>query len=303
MSKQLDPWINDVTFHNDVQYIESLWHQTPLGSAELPVIDIGRGVPVVFVPILEHLEFVYARQMQVLSRSRRVLLYRRQERRKTFFGLSERAEELRQVLDGLELDQVDLVAHGDAAMVLFEFALRYPQRCRSLTIIAQGADYRIAPHPLIWWLHELYIRLPVEYVLPASFLRTAVINYILSHDHDNRTRPALPRHLLEEQFAKISQWPAVYKFSVLPIIHFFNIRKRLSGLTMPILVINRADDALAPEAKTRWLAKHLPNCASYHVVSGRERFFMYSRAETVTPLIEAFLLTRNQRRSPLKQLQ
>lgn len=303
MTTSTDRWIDDATFHEDVGYIESLWQQRSIGTIELPLIDIGRGEPLVFVPILEHLEFVYSRQVRQMSKSRRVILYRRQEMRTTPFGPNDRAEELRQVLDGLGLDCPDLVGHGDAAMVLFEFALRYPQRCRSLTIIAQGADYRITPHPFIWFLHELLYRLPVEYVLPASILRANVINYIMSHSMDNHTAPSLPRHLIEEQFSKISQWPFVYKCSVLPIIHNFDIRKRLNGLTMPVLLINRTDDALSPEAKTRWLARHLPNCAGYHVVSGRERFFMYSRAETVTPLIEAFLAASNTKRGSLKQLQ
>jgi pimeloyl-ACP methyl ester carboxylesterase len=296
-----NPWIDDSTFHSDVHQLESLWQRVPIGPVDLPLIDLGEGEPLVFVPILEHLEFVYARQIQALKESRRVILYRRQETRRQPIGLQERAEELCQVLDSLQLEQVDLLGHGDAAMVLFEFALRYPQRCRSLTIIAQAADYQIAPHPFIWLLHELLLRLPVEYVLPASFLRRTVINYIKACNPDNTTAPALPRALISEQFCKIAAWPFVYKRSVLPIIHSFDIRQRVGELTMPILLINRADDVLSPEAKTSWLAKHLPSCAGYHVVAGRERFFMYSQAEQVTPLIEAFLHTLNTQHNTVRQ--
>jgi pimeloyl-ACP methyl ester carboxylesterase len=291
LSVHTDSLIDASTFHADVDYLESLWQRRPVGSVDLPLIDIGQGEALVFVPILEHLEFVYARQIRALSRTRRVILYRRRETRNAPVGLAERAEELRQVLDSLGLDRVDLLGHGDAAMVLFEFAMRYPQRCRSLVIIAQAADYRIAPHPFIWLLHELFLRLPVEHLLPAWFLRRTVINYITARAPDTTTIPYLPRVLIEEQFRKIAQWPSVYKFSVLPIIHSFDMSDRLSTLTMPILLINRADDALSPEAKTRWLTQHLPHCVGYHVVPGGERFFMYSQAEHVTPLIERFLST------------
>lgn len=283
------PWIDTSTFHADVAYLEALWQRTPIGATDLPLIDIGQGAPLVFVPILEHLEFVYARQLRTLSETCRVILYRRHETRSRPVSLPERAEELRQVLDSLALEQVDLLGHGDAAMVLFAFALRYPQRCRSLIIISQAADYRIAPHPFIWLLHELFLRLPIEHVLPATFLRRTVINYIMARSPHNQTVPRLPRHLIEAQFAKIAQWPFVYKFSVLPVIHSFDIRTRLQQLTMPILQVNRADDALAPEAKTAWLARNLPNNAGYHVIAGGERFFLYSQAETATPLITAFL--------------
>jgi pimeloyl-ACP methyl ester carboxylesterase len=296
MSASTGASIDETMFHADVQYIEALWRRVPVGPLDMPLIDIGKGEPLVFVPILEHLEFVYARQMRTFSQSRRVILYRRREMRNRPIGLAGRAEELRQVLDSLGLAYADFVAHGDAAMVLFEFAARYPQRCRSLIIIAQGADYQIAPHPFIWLLHELFARLPVEYFLPAWFLRNSVINYIVasrrSTNTDIGTRPtySLPRRLIEEQFRKIELWPFVYKFSVLPVIHNYDMRKRLGRLTMPILLINRADDVLAPEQKTRWLAENLPNCAGYYVIPGGERFFMYSQPEIVNRLMEGFLL-------------
>ncbi len=290
-----DSFIDETTFHADVQSIESLWQRKPVGALDMPLIDIGEGAPLVFVPILEHLEFVYARQIRAFSQSRRVILYRRRETRTRPVGLVERAEELRSVLDSLGLASVDLVAHGDAAMVLFEFAVRYPQRCRSLIIVAQGADYQIAPHPLIWLLHELFERLPVEHFLPAWFLRRIVINYIVARHPASNTSPtsSLSRRLIEEQFRKIALWPFVYKFSVLPVIHNYDMRKRLGQLTMPILLINRADDVLAPEPKTHWLAGNLPSCAGYHVVPGGERFFIYSQAGTVNQIMEKFLVIKS----------
>jgi pimeloyl-ACP methyl ester carboxylesterase len=141
--------------------------------------------------------------------------------------------------------------------------------------------------------------LPVEHFLPASFLRRIVINYIVSNDPTPSTGETtsvhmLPRHLIEEQFRKIALWPFVYKFSVLPIIHYFDMRKRLASLTMPVLLINRANDALSPESKTRWLYENLPNCAGYHVVAGGERFFMYSEAEAVNGLLEEFLASEKE---------
>src|SRR2546421_1390492 len=229
MSTHTRLYIDDDTFHTDVQYIESLWQRKAIGTTDMPVIDIGQGEPLVFVPILEHLEFVYTRQIRAFSKTRRIILYRRRETRTHPVGLVERAEELRQVLDGLGLQAVDMVAHGDAAMVLFEFATRYPQRCRSLVIIAQGADYKIAPHPFIWLLHETFVRLPIENIVPAWLLRRIVVNYIMaSKDVNAKPFPSLPRHLVEEQFRKIRLWPCVYKFSELSVIHYYDMRERLA---------------------------------------------------------------------------
>ena len=184
--------------------MEAHWQLVAVAGTDLPVIDLGEGEPLVFVPILEHLEFVYARQLRVLSQSRRSILYRRHEARTHKVSLGERVEELRQVLDALNLESADFLAHGDAAMVMFEFALRYPQRCRSLVIVAQAADYRIAPHPFIWFLHEVFLRLPLQRLVPAAMIRRIVIRYIthteptvISHQA-NLKLTELPRELIPQ---------------------------------------------------------------------------------------------------------
>jgi pimeloyl-ACP methyl ester carboxylesterase len=286
------------TFHADVQFLEAAWKRVP--GCDLPILDLGKGEPLVFVPIHEHLEFVYARQVRAFSVSRRVILYRRQESRAKFVSRRDRAQELQKLLDCLGIRSADFVAHGDAAMVLSEFALCYPEYCRSLVMLGLGADYRIAPHPLIWMLHELFLRLPLERLVPTSLLRRIIMRYITYFDASaaapaetvageaKSTLTEIPPALIAGQFGKIAKWPAMYRYSVLPVIHSFDIRTRVAQFTMPILLLNRWDDALAPEAKTAWLAKRLPHCV-YRVVPGRGRFFMYSEAERVTPLIEQFL--------------
>jgi pimeloyl-ACP methyl ester carboxylesterase len=282
-------WIDDATLQNDIDYLDSHWQRRPIGDEDKPIIDIGTGKPLVFVPILEHLDWVYSHQIQAFSQTRRVIFYRRHESRTVPITAQERAEELRLVLDSLGLERVDLVGHGDAAIVLLEFAIRYPQRCRSLTVLVQGPDYVIAPHPIIWLLHDLFIRLPVEHILPPQVLSNIVANYATARSPQNQTFPAMPHRLVAKQFQKIAFWPAVYKFSVLPVIHNVDFYERLAPLTMPVLVLNRTDDRLTPEPKTHWLAKHLPNCSDYHVMHGGDRFFMYAQSAMVNPLIAHFL--------------
>src|SRR5258708_19223110 len=126
MSASTGAYIDETMFHADVQYIEALWRRVPVGPLDMPLIDIGKGEPLVFVPILEHLEFVYARQMRTFSQSRRVILYRRREMRNRPIGLAERAEELRPLLDRLGLAYPDFVNPAHAAIVPFYFSLPLP---------------------------------------------------------------------------------------------------------------------------------------------------------------------------------
>jgi len=285
-------WIDTATLQADIDYLDTRWQRVAVGNEDKPVLAIGTGEPLVFVPILEHLDWVYSHQIQEFSKTRRVIFYRRHESRTSPITAPERAEELRRVLDSLNIERTDLVGHGDAAIVLLEFAIRYPERCRSLTVLVQGPDYIIAPHPFIWLLHDLFMRLPIEHILPRRSLSNIVASYATARSPQNQTFPAMPHGLVAQQFNKITAWPAVYKFSVLPVIHDVNFYERLAPLTMPVLVLNRTDDRLTPEPKTHWLAKHLPNCADYHVVHGGDRFFMYAQSEIVNPLIADFLTKR-----------
>jgi pimeloyl-ACP methyl ester carboxylesterase len=285
-------YIDEDTFQADVAYLETLFKRHLISNIELPLINIGQGLPLVFVPMLENLEFIYARQLRFFSQQRRVILYRRHETRTHFTSLRERAEELHLLLNHLEIMTADFIGHGDAAMILLEFAIRYPQRCRSLTIVSQGAESHVPPQPWVWLFQELYLRLPLEHVLPASFLRRTVVNSLVARQGTHacgELQQILPRAFIDDQFEKIKIWPSVYKFSVLPVTHRFNIRKRLQALEMPILLLNGLNDSHAPETSTRWLANHLPNCADYHLVPGGERFFLYSQAESVNQIIQDFL--------------
>ncbi len=291
-------YIDREAFDDDVTWIEQRWRRRSIGAIDLPVIDLGendQARPLIFVPVLEQLEFMYARQMRFFCQSRRTILYRRHESRTHFINRLARVEELRQVLDALNITSADFVGHGDAAMVVFEFALRYPERCHSLIIVAQGADYQIAPHPWIWILHELFLRLPVDRIIPASWLRRIVLRYISHTQSEQRgiarsvPRLKLPDQYIAEQLAKIALWPSVYRYSVLPVIHNFDIRDRLHFLDMPVLLINRMDDILSPLEKTSWLAEKLdPHCV-YHLLEGTDRFFLYAQAEIINPLIAVFL--------------
>src|SRR5260221_317445 len=131
------PEIDAATFHTDVQYLEALWQRVPMGEADMPLIDTGsdKGEPLVFAPILEHLEFVYARQVRAFGQRRRGIRYRPHESRTQPLGPGECAEGLRKVLDAVGHASGDLMGHWDAAMVLFEFAARYRHRWPSLLFI------------------------------------------------------------------------------------------------------------------------------------------------------------------------
>jgi pimeloyl-ACP methyl ester carboxylesterase len=264
-------------FGADVQFLEASWQPVRIVGVDLPLIDLGSGDPLVFVPIHEHLEFVYTRQIRAFSRSRRVILYRRRESRTRFISLADRANELCGVIDSLGIASADFVGHGDAGMVLAEFALRYPERCRSLVIVSLGADYRIAPHPFIWILHEIFLRLPIEHLVPAFLLLRIIMRYITHFEPQGPARDRavsqeadltlieIPSALIEDQFRKIALWPALYRYSVLPVIHSYDIRAHLAKFTMPILLINHGSSTVSNDAAETVAYKKFFGARAYQI--------------------------------------
>src|SRR5256885_8681593 len=68
-------------------------------------------------------------------------------------------------------------------------ALPISQHCRSLVIIAQGADYEIAPHPFIWLLHERSEEHTSELQSPCN-----LVCRLLLEKKKKNTHPLQPAH-------------------------------------------------------------------------------------------------------------
>src|SRR5438309_11304625 len=80
----------------------------------------------------------------------------------------------------------------------------------------------------------------------------------------------------------------VHKYSVLPVTHHHEMRDWAKGLNVPVLLINRDDDQLAPVAETHELAGMLPNCYGVKILRNGGRFISYTHAEEVERLLREF---------------
>jgi len=266
--------VTDEEFLADERYVLDGYRQTEIEGWSTRIFDDGEGDAVVFVPIIRGLEVVYSKQLQELSNTQRVLIYERTESLDRPVYVETRVDEIRKVLDHLGIERAHVVGLGDAGIPTFNFGRIHPGRCLSLTSICLGPRYRVPPY----WLNErilnpLTLRLPLERVVPDRLVRAMVVKAT--------SGGRLPPHLVAHMVDHIPHQMRVHKFSVLPVTSRHEMRHWAHLLTMPVLLVNRDDDPLAPVAETRELAAALGNCHGVEILPDGGRFLTYSCADRI----------------------
>ncbi|HEX5502210.1 MAG TPA: alpha/beta hydrolase [Thermomicrobiales bacterium] len=274
--------VGDEEFFADERFIREGWREAAIDGWRTRIFDRGEGDPILFVPIIKGLETVYAKQLRAFAATNRVLLYERTESLDHPVAVGARAEELRKVLDHLDIARAHLVALGDAGIVAFAFAREYTHRCRSLAALCAGPRYRVPPT----WLNEgiinpLFARLPVERVLPDRVVRAKVLKGLTNSG-------PLPPHLVGRMLDVMPEQVRLYKYSILPVTHDHEMRDWAHMLHLPVLLIDRDDDPVAPVADLEELAALLPQCYGLHVLRDGGRFTTYTHAGEVDRLLREF---------------
>jgi pimeloyl-ACP methyl ester carboxylesterase len=274
--------IGDEEFFADERFIQEGWREATIDGWRTRIFDRGEGEPILFVPIVKGLETVYAKQLRAFAATNRVLLYERTESLDHPVAVGARAEEIRQVLDHLGIERAHLVALGDAGIVAFAFAREYTHRCRSLVTLCTGPRYQVPPI----WLNEgiinpLFARLPVERVLPDRVVRAKVLKGLTNSG-------PLPPHLVGRMLDAMPEQVRLYKHSIMPVTHGHEMRDWAHMLHLPVLLIDRDDDPVAPVADLEELAALLPECYGLHVLRDGGRFITYTHAGEVDRLLREF---------------
>jgi poly(3-hydroxyalkanoate) depolymerase len=186
---------------------------------------------------------------------------------------------VRDLLDDLGHQQVDILGISFGGALAQEFARRYPDRVRRLILCATSPGIvSVPPRPL----PALYLMTPLRYVHPVFFDfmmprivggKTARERDALDGQRDARlSHPPDPLGYLFQLYA-VSGWTSVCY---------------LHTLEQPTLILAGDDDRAIPLANAKLLARLIPN-ARLHVVEGGGHAFLLDEPESVTGLIEAFL--------------
>jgi poly(3-hydroxyoctanoate) depolymerase len=189
------------------------------------------------------------------------------------------ADVVRELLDALQLEQVDVLGYSLGGAVAQELARRAPDRVGRLVLCATGPGLGGSPpRPLA----GLMLATPARYYHPRLLA--------LSVPHIAGGRTARDPRVLAEQAATRLQRPPDplgYAYQLYAGTGWSSLRW-LNRVPHPTLVVAGEDDPIMPLRNARMLAARIPG-ARLHVVKEGGHLFLIDEPENVVAAINAFL--------------
>ncbi len=211
------------------------------------------------------------------------------------YGLAAQLAELRRLLDALELDSVDIVAHDWSALVALALAFEAPERVRRLVTVS-------VPHPFIRMSPALVRVMPAmwfDFVLAApvigpatlrrgrqGILRTLLVDYCARPRSDAELEGYLAPY---RDAARARAGSALYRQLILPtFLAILGGRYRRRRLDVPTLVVYGADDPIVARMGMRDAGRWAADL-ELHAIAGASHFVPEEQAAELARVIRAFL--------------
>lgn len=247
------------------------------GSA-IKVFDKGKGEPIIFVPTVPELHFVYAPQIEEFSRDHRVILYDPRLSRESFVRVSDRSNEIILLMKALGLNKAHIVAWSDAGSVAYLFAKESPDKCKSAIFLGL-ADKYVYPEPL-HALSRLLLNFPIENSVPSSMIASILAKYL----GGTEIKPEWIKH----RASAIPQLPRYFKYSILPCMA--DHQPSTGEVNISCSVICGDNDALVSVLQAQRMAKMLTQAGEAVIIPGGEHLLSYANAKAVNLAMRDYYL-------------
>ncbi len=261
-------------------------------GTELHVVERGRGIPVLMGHGVTIDRRTWIHQLEDLPERgiRAIVFDQRGHGRSTVgregFGLDQLADDLRSLLEELDLRDAVLVGHSMGGMGVQAFAARHPEvlreRVAGLVLVATVS------HSMRSW--GIFDRLPpgrgaerrdARFVRAMSDPDTGYLlaRYGLGH-RPFASHVEITRRMVSETS------PRTRMSAVRPLARF-DLRSDLAAIPVPTLVVCGTLDRLTPPRASRSMAQRIPD-ARLELLEGAGHMPMFERAEEVSRLVADF---------------
>jgi 3-oxoadipate enol-lactonase/4-carboxymuconolactone decarboxylase len=185
------------------------------------------------------------------------------------------ADDLAGLLDGLGIGQAHVVGLSIGGMTAQAFALRYPQKLKSLSLMATTAHM---PPPELWAERAALVRAQgMKAIAEATMARWFAPGF----------RQRAPEKLAAVQARFVATAPAGYAVCC-GAIAGMDLRAQIKAITAPTLIISGAMDPATPPAAGEYLRSCIAN-SEFIVLSQAAHLLAVEQAEVVAAHLGAFL--------------
>jgi pimeloyl-ACP methyl ester carboxylesterase len=199
-------------------------------------------------------------------------------------SIEDLADDLRAVVEGLELRDAVVVGHSMGGMALLAFAVRSPDvvaaRVRGIVLLSTAARLSIARIPL---LHRVAVPLAEGFARSGAWSRSdwsRLVARLLFGTDPAPSQVELARVMLASARSETL-------VGCVRAMTSFDLRSELARVPVPVLVVSGTADLLTTPADARQLARGLPD-ARLELVRGAGHMVMLERAERLAALLCSF---------------
>jgi pimeloyl-ACP methyl ester carboxylesterase len=197
------------------------------------------------------------------------------------------AEDVRTVLERMDLHDAVLVGHSMGGIALQAFAFHYPEmaaeRVRGMVLMSTLAKTYLSGSS---WLRKMFERLTGGGPSAGDLMTQQNLGFFLARVGFGRDPQASHVELVREMIAAC---PKAASQEAVTALVGLDMTDELPEIRVPTLVLSGSADVIAPPAQGRRIAELIPD-ARLEVFKGAGHMLMFERTEEVNDLITEFVL-------------
>jgi non-heme chloroperoxidase len=270
---------------------DHVWRLPAHDGGEIFVVEAGSGPPILLSHGVTLSVRTWAKQLAALSAAGfRVIAFDHRGHGESTVGtaghgIQQLADDMRTVIEGLDLQDVVIVGHSMGGIAVQSFCVHHPDIARArvagIVLLSSLARSPLGANPRVArLLSRLVNRLPDG----AAALRARDLGLVISRIGFGRD-PA-PEHVEATRQMMLATSAATRRDAVAALFGL-DLEPRLREIDRPTLVIGGTADVIAPIVESRRMARGISG-ARLEEIEGGGHMLMLERAELVDRLITEF---------------
>lgn len=261
----------------DREYVSQDMQELDVGKAKaLKVLIQGEGDPIIFIPMITELNFLYVPQLEAFSSAYRVILYEPHLSCDFHVGIIDRAKETIALMDALRLESAHIVSWSDAGAAAYQLAKTWPERCKSVIFLGLPDKY-ILKQPT-GFLMKILGKLPIEKLVPSRLLAHFLARFMKG--------PQVRHSWVVQAAMEVPKLSRLFKHSCLP--NMLEHNPSAGEVKVPSVVISGDSDPVVSCEKAHRMARMLSENQNAVIIPEGEHLLGYVNSVEVNQAMHEF---------------